>query len=159
MWPRSRQYGSVSQGKGRTWGPARPHTSRWTLRSFRNAGCSGRGRGATWELPGPSACCRPSAALCRWCSHWTGYRSCQLFLEWREEKRIEFTQPTSTSPLTFSFCSHIKNTMMLSRLSSYKDPPRCNSYSSKSDLLQILFLKHSLSPLNESTLCTHLFCC
>lgn len=68
-----------------TWVQAHPHTSRWILQSSRSAGCSGRVHGGVLEPPGPSGCCRLSAALSHWCNHWTGCRSYQLFLEWQTQ--------------------------------------------------------------------------
>lgn len=75
-----------------TWVPARPHTSRWIHRSFRSAGCSGRARGGGWEHPGPSGCCRPSAAPCRWCNRWRGCRSYQLFLEMQARSPVSHSR-------------------------------------------------------------------
>lgn len=83
-WGKKKKKKEVGRGLEKircTWGPARPRTARWIRRSFRSAGCSGRARGGGWERPGPSGCCRPSAAPCRWCNRWRGCRSYQLFLE------------------------------------------------------------------------------
>ena len=71
-----------------TWVLTHLHTSRWIPQNSHSAGYSGRGLGAKWVNPDPEGCCRRSAALFHWCSHWRDCRSCRLFLRKEEEASL-----------------------------------------------------------------------
>lgn len=73
----------VSHSNLLTWGLAHPRYARQSLRIFHNENCSDAGLCKAVEEESPSANCRPSAALCRWCSHYTSCTPCLQFLSER----------------------------------------------------------------------------
>ena len=79
-WEQGEVTAALTPTHPRTWGPAHPRSSRQNRRTSHSERCSGAGLETAWRPRLPSACCRQSAAPCRWYTHCTDCRSCRLSL-------------------------------------------------------------------------------